>query len=172
MVSLLVCSMFSCFSYSNLPSTKPMRTKNTEGAKIPIITKNCEHRRRFRTYYSSLVFRYTLYLFHSSNLVRTLPQFPSRFFRINMVNMRYLISKGARTDARDFNGYTPFHLASLRKQNETAELLNPFPGEPLVQVVFPLLYNNICFILILKLRLQMMNTCGGGRRITIGQEHE
>eukprot|EP00026_Physarum_polycephalum_P015533 Phypoly_transcript_16239.p1 GENE.Phypoly_transcript_16239~~Phypoly_transcript_16239.p1 ORF type:complete len:240 (+),score=33.64 Phypoly_transcript_16239:79-798(+) len=48
--------------------------------------------------------------------------------------VKYLIEKGARTDARDFNGYTPFHLASLRKYNETAEFLNPFPGESLVEI--------------------------------------
>jgi ankyrin repeat protein len=45
-----------------------------------------------------------------------------------------LIEKGAQTSARDKNGYTPFHLASMRKNNDVAELLNPFPGEPLVQV--------------------------------------
>jgi len=48
--------------------------------------------------------------------------------------VKYLVEKGADVNMRDFNGYTPFHLASMQKHHTTAEFLNPSPGEPLVAI--------------------------------------
>jgi ankyrin repeat protein len=43
------------------------------------------------------------------------------------------VSAGADVDAKDFDDYTPFHLASLHRRAEIADLLNPAPTEVVVR---------------------------------------
>jgi len=45
-----------------------------------------------------------------------------------------LIEKGASVRIKDFDGYTPFHLASMHNRYRVATLLNPFPKESLIPI--------------------------------------
>jgi len=48
--------------------------------------------------------------------------------------VKLLVEHGANMGARDFNNYTPFHLASMHSQHEVASFLNPSPQEEPVKI--------------------------------------